>query len=92
MSDVIQIMADAAHECAGAYHSNAASYADIVRAALSAAEAAGWRLVPVEPTRKIENMLCDSIGYDGYTRTPGTRDAARRIWRAMISAAPRAGI
>ena len=59
-----------------------------LRAALSAARDRGWVLVPVEATRKIEEMLADVIGYEGYNRTPGTLEAARELYRAMLKAAP----
>lgn len=47
-----------------------------IRAAIAAAEAKGWKLVPVEPTTE----MCAKAA-DGYSDTT--------IWRAMLSAAPK---
>ena len=51
-----------------------APWPELVRAALAAAEALGWKLVPVEPTQYMKDR-------SGNTR-------AADVWRAMLAAAP----
>lgn len=58
----------------------------MMRAALEAAKAAGWQLVPVEPTEVMADAgVDDYVGGLGRCVTPG--DAAN-TWGAMIAAAP----
>ena len=60
------------------------------RAALSAIEAAGWRVVPVEPTQEmIEAGLEGEVVRD----SSGTswRSPTAYVYSAMLSAAPRIG-
>lgn len=65
---------------------------DIARAALSAIEAAGWRVVPVEPT---EEMLAtqDKAHVNAPTLKGQLNDFCRtfasEIWAELLSAAPR---
>lgn len=63
---------------------------DAARAALSAIEAAGWRVVPVEPTQEmIEAGLEGEVVRD----SSGTswRSPTAYVYSAMLSAAPRIG-
>ena len=54
------------------------------RTALKAAEAAGWVLVPKEPT---EDMCLRGIaGLEGFAK-PGNKTC--NVWRQMIAAAPK---
>jgi hypothetical protein len=56
------------------------------RAALAAIEAAGHRIVPVEPTEAMVRAAVDSVGIaEGYR----VDRKARRAWAAMLTAAPK---
>lgn len=67
------------------HHSgNAGEARRIVDAQLSALEAAGVRLVPVEAT---EEMLEHAFGSINYTE-PSPSEDAERVYGAMLSASP----
>ena len=63
-------------------------YASNARAAIAAAEAAGWKLVPVEPT---EAMM--DAGLCGWQTAPADAyvgEVVARVYPAMLAAAPKA--
>lgn len=67
-----------------------APWPELVRAALAAAEALGWKLVPVEPTQEMCKAAWESPPpYERHdsTREMYTHDYTQR-YRAMLTAAP----
>lgn len=60
-----------------------------IRAALAAAEAKGWKLVPREATDKME--IAGAIERDVMSFKKGSRARASDAWQAMHDAAPSAG-
>lgn len=65
-------------------------YRDYARAALAAVEAAGYRVVPVEPTAEMIRAALVEADRHGYLALKGyfTDDEATFCWRAMLAAAP----
>jgi len=60
---------------------------DVARAALAAAEPTGWKLVPIEPTEKMEmEGKCELVTLRSDLAT--SKWAARKTYRAMVEAAP----
>jgi hypothetical protein len=57
---------------------------DATHAALAAIRAAGWAVVPVEPTREMLDAAERAYPDDGL----GFEDMCRAEWAAMIAAAP----
>lgn len=57
----------------------------VARAALSAIEAAGYRVVPMEPTEAMARAVRDPREANGSPLSKGFRDT----WRAALAAAPK---
>jgi hypothetical protein len=65
-----------------------AGLVEIVAQAIAALEAAGYAVVPVEPTAEmIATGVIECESYD--SRYDDVGEAVRRIWRAMLEARPR---
>ena len=68
-------------------------YLPTTDAALSAIEAAGWLVVPVEPTEPMRfagGTVCEQIMFEGYPLANGVIfDDMAIVYTAMLSAAPR---
>ena len=71
-------------ETAGARYTN--YWADMARAALAAIEAAGWRVVPVEPT---EAMKVAGLKQAMMAEPDGFINQAIAAYVAMLAAAPK---
>ena len=88
---LIEAVAKALHdtvpgsEAWGIYPAIRAHFAAKARAALSAIEANGYRVVPVEPTGR---MIADGAGVN-LGKDPDLINVASITWRAMLSAAPK---
>lgn len=63
-------------------------YAKDIAAVLRAAEAAGWKLVPVEPTQHMAGLgtIAVTSALPGYRSSVG--DAALKAYRDMLSVSP----
>ena len=81
---LIEAMVDAMFEADGNGAPNA-PWIDLARASITAIEAAGYRVVPVEPTEEMADAGTDARWQSVI------RDAnnVREIWTAMLSAAPK---
>lgn len=64
------------------------SYLDAARAALTAIEASGRRIVPVELTTAMVNAYVDAVVMDDKGPRPLTEVAPER-WAAFLSASPK---
>lgn len=71
---------------------NWTAYASDADAALSAIEAAGWLVVPVEPTEPMRfagGTVCEQIMFEGHPLASGVIfDDMAIVYTAMLSAAP----
>jgi hypothetical protein len=92
--EVVEIVARALAKYEGiSYATYRQSCDDQAHAILTAIEASGWKIVPVEIDRRMADA--GSSAYDHpsvYMGGPseGGRLIARRIWKAMLSASPKA--
>ena len=83
MTEIIEAMARAFYANDGEQ-----SYGiDAMRAALSAAEAAGWVLVPKEPTEKMHDAAHANLESLGYRSIGLVGEAG--VYRAMLAASPK---
>ena len=83
-------------ETYGQYHDleNPQHRRDIARAALSAIEAAGYRVVPVEPTEEMVKAFETPqvefpLGNGQTLKVHGMTHYADNVWRLMLAAAPK---
>lgn len=103
MTDLVETMARAAwkfeneaHGCDGVesgfrwdFGSNADNYRASARAQLAELEAAGYRVVPVEPTEAMADAGYSVANGCVSGDTAPDSEIAEKTWEVMLSAAPR---
>lgn len=77
-------VSDLEPEWSGLRESHRTRMRESLRAALKAAEALGWKLVPVEPTDTMLTELWDNVWLESIPCREGLADC----YRAMIAASP----
>lgn len=84
-------VSDLEPEWSGLQESHRTRMRESLCAALKAAEALGWKLVPVEPTVDMNDIGAGVIVYESATDPldhTHCGEAARDVYRAMIAASP----